>query len=95
MSVFDDHQAALNRAVFDEFAQPVRLNGFIEPINAVINRGTGEFEGVAYETNTAQIYNSDAAIANGQQFVVGSRIFEVDGIAERDELTTTYLLRST
>lgn len=94
MPAFDDHQAALNRAVFDEFAQPVNINGFVAPINAVINRSAAEVEGATYESNTAQIYNSDAALANGQQFVVGRRIFEVDGIAERDELTTTYLLRS-
>lgn len=95
MSVFDDHQAALNRAVFDEFAQPVNINGFVTPINAVINLSAAEVEGVTYESNTAQIYNSDAALANGQQLVVRGRIFEVDAPAERDELTTTYLLRST
>ena len=94
MPAFDDHQAALNSAVFAEFSKPAKCAGYLAPIPAVFNRRTSEFEGVTYAQDTAQIYISDAVLIVGKVLTVGCDRWEIAGIVERDELTQTYSLKA-
>ena len=94
MPAFDDHQAALNRAVFDQFAQPAKLSGCLAPINVVLNRGTADFEGVTYDTHSAQIYLADASNVIGKTLTAGCDKWEIGAVIERDEQTQTYALKA-
>ena len=94
MPTFDDHQAALNSAVFAEYGKTAKIAGYLAPIPVVMNRRAAEFEGVAYEQNTAQIYISDAVPAIGKTLTVGCDKWEIADVLERDELTQTYTLKA-
>ena len=95
MSPFASLRGELVAEVFDLWGTDASRTGYPLPFRCVLRVDAGDANGVSYEQTTARIYNADAALANGEQIIVNNRIWEIDGIADRDALTITFNLRAT